>query len=111
MAVVFHEIPQEIGDFALLLFSGFTRWRALSLNFLSACVSFVGALAVVFLSTSVLPILSAYLLPLAAGNFLYIAGSDLIPELHRETRFRSTIAQLFCILLGISVMFALTLFE
>lgn len=106
VAVLLHEIPQEIGDFAILLFSGFSVSRALLLNFVTACVAFLGAL-VVLLSAHAVPSLQQLLLPLAAGNFLYIAGSDLIPELHKEARLPHAIVQLAAILAGIAVMLLL----
>jgi len=103
VAVLLHEIPQEIGDFAILLFSGFTAKRALFLNFVTACIAFLGA-AVVLLTAKTIPMLEWILLPLAAGNFLYLAGSDLIPELHKETRLSHAFFQLFTILAGVGVM-------
>jgi len=103
IAVVLHEIPQEIGDFAVLLMSGFSARRALFFNFLFGCMAFLGAGIVLFTSRS-LPWADEILLPLAAGNFLYLAGSDLIPELHKESRLPHAILQLVAILAGISVM-------
>jgi zinc and cadmium transporter len=103
LAVVFHEIPQEIGDFAVLLYSGFTRGRALFLNVLSGLAAIAGAV-IVLLFAKALPVLGDFLLPIAAGNFLYIAGSDLIPELHKETRLFHALLQLLTILIGIGIM-------
>lgn len=110
IAVLLHEIPQEISDFALLIFSGFKRSRALLFNFLSALTALLGGL-MVFAFQSSIPNVEQYLLPLAAGNFIYIAGADLIPELHRETRIGRTLFQLFCLMLGIAMMFALRALE
>lgn len=110
LAVILHEIPQEISDFALLLYSGFTRKKALLFNFLSALSAFAGGFAVLAFNTSI-PNLEMYLLPFAAGNFIYIAGADLIPELHKETRLSKAIIQLLCLLLGIAVMWTLVMFE
>lgn len=109
MAVVLHEIPQEIGDFAILLYSGYTKQKALLFNLLAACSSLIGA-AIVLLSSQALPLVGLYLLPFAAGNFLYIAGSDLIPELHKETRLQHALLQLLCMVGGIFVMYALRVF-
>jgi len=109
IAVMLHEIPQEIGDFAILLFSGFTSKKALFWNFLSGCIAVVGALAALFLSARFLPIAGEFILPIAAGNFLYLAGSDLIPELHKETRIKQAFLQLACILAGIGMMALLKL--
>lgn len=105
-AVVLHEIPQEFGDFAVLLHSGYAKRKALVFNFFSACTAFLGAVLVLLLSRQVEGI-EAVLVPLAAGNFLYIAGSDLIPELHKETRGRQAMLQLLGILAGIALMYAI----
>jgi zinc and cadmium transporter len=106
IAVVLHEIPQEIGDFSVLVHSGYTVRRALLLNLVSALTSVAGAIIVLVLSV---PVEGAelVLLPIAAGNFLYIAGSDLIPELHKEYRPMQGIAQLVLVLAGIVLMVAL----
>ncbi len=110
IAVILHEIPQEIGDFAILLYSGFARGKALLFNLLSGCVAILGTLLVLFTATA-LPMAGAWLLPIAAGNFLYIAGSDLIPELHKDTRLSRALLQLLTILIGVGVMFALTFLD
>lgn len=108
IAVVLHEIPQEIGDFAVLLYSGFTRKKALLFNLLSGGVAVAGALAVLF-TAKTLPVASQILLPVAAGNFLYIAGSDLIPELHKDARLSRALVQLLTIIAGIAIMAVLKL--
>lgn len=110
IAVILHEIPQEIGDFALLLFSGFSRGKALLFNFGSALTAFLGG-ALVFLFASSIPSVTSVLVPLAAGNFLYIAGSDLLPELHKETRLRQAVLQLILLIAGVGIMFALKFLE
>ena len=110
LAVVFHEIPHEIGNFAVLLHSGFTKKRALLFNVLSACMAIVGAIATL-LAQSQLGSISRYMLPFAAGNLLYIAGSDLIPELHKHSRFVQSVLQLIGMLAGMAVMYGITLFE
>lgn len=109
IAVILHEIPQEIGDFAVLIHSGFSRGRALFYNFLSALPAFLGALGVLFLSGSIAHV-ELLLIPLAAGNFLYIAGSDLLPELHKEVKLSAAFKQLLFLLAGIGVMAAPLLF-
>ncbi|OGJ58142.1 hypothetical protein A3H22_00075 [Candidatus Peribacteria bacterium RIFCSPLOWO2_12_FULL_55_15] len=106
VAVILHEIPQEIGDFAVLLHSGYSRARALAWNFLSALTAFLGAAAILLLHGRVQGI-ETMLLPLAAGNFLYIAGSDLIPELHKEPKAKSSLVQLLAMLAGIALMWSL----
>lgn len=110
LAVILHEIPQEIGDFAVLLYSGFPPRKAVLFNVLSACTAFLGV-AAVFLSYSAVPALTAVLLPLAAGNFLYIAGADLIPELHKESRLPHAVLQFTVILLGAGTMMLLTVID
>ena len=110
VAVLLHEVPQEIGDFGVLLKGGFTKKKALLANFLTALTAFIGAgLALLFnaLITGIIPIFVA----IAAGGFIYIAGTDLIPELHKNPKIKDSILQLFFILVGIGLMFALTLIE
>lgn len=106
VAVILHEIPQEIGDFAVLLHSGYSRARALAWNFLSALTAFFGAAAILLLHGHVQGI-EAILLPLAAGNFLYIAGSDLIPALNQDPQLKSSFAQLLAMIAGIALMWSL----
>jgi zinc and cadmium transporter len=102
-AVLMHEIPQEIGDFGVLLHGGMSTQRALAFNFLSALSAMLGGLLTLLMGARVEG-LSGALLPVAAGGFLYIAGSDLIPELHYETRPPASAAQLGSLLLGIGFM-------
>ncbi|MCX6796472.1 MAG: ZIP family metal transporter, partial [Candidatus Falkowbacteria bacterium] len=83
LAVIFHEIPQEIGDFSILIYGGIKKEKAILWNFLSALSAFLGALFVYFFARQTKDLIS-YLLPLAAGNFLYLAGTDIIPELHER---------------------------
>jgi zinc and cadmium transporter len=106
IAVIFHEIPQEIGDFAVLIHGGFTKKKALAMNFLSALTSFIGAITVIAL-VSVTENLLEFLLPFAAGSFIYIAGSDLIPELHKEYELKKSVLLLFSFIAGITVMLLL----
>lgn len=109
-AVAMHEIPQELGDFAILVYGGFSKARALLFNFLSAITALIGALLGYFLFLT--PNVVGYLLPFAAGNFLYIASSDLIPELHKEVSLTRSIQSFFMFVLGILLMFFLkTTFE
>ncbi len=110
VAVLLHEIPQEMSDMGILLYSGFSRARAIGFNALMG-LSAVAAAAIVLAFGSAIPQSGAYILPLAAGNFLYIAGSDLIPELHRENDIRRSALQFLCILLGIGLMGAMTLLD
>jgi zinc and cadmium transporter len=106
LAVVFHEIPQEIGDFGVLLHGGFEIKKALLLNFLTALSAFIGAI-VSFLVNNKIEHLTLFLVPFAAGNFIYIASSDLIPELHKETEIKKGLIQTITFLLGVLVMYGL----
>jgi len=108
LAVIFHEIPQEIGDYGVLIYGGFGRLRALFLCFLVQLTSVLGAILILVLSIKVESI-SAYLIPFTAGGFIYIAGSDLVPELHKETRLRGSLAQLSALCMGIGLMLLLLL--
>lgn len=108
VAIAFHETPQELGDFGILVYGGVPRWRAVAYNFLSALTAFAGATAVVLLVDDVDGLLQ-FLLPVAAGNFIYIAGSDLLPELVAETDARRSTVQMATFLLGIGVMYLFTL--
>lgn len=110
LAVVLHEIPQEIGDFAILVNGGIGRRRALLFNFLCALLAVAGA-AVALVVGPLLKDFTAYCLPFTAGGFIYLAGSDLIPELHREVVFRRSLLQLLSIILGVAVMAVLLLLE
>ncbi|MBI3333929.1 ZIP family metal transporter [Candidatus Pacearchaeota archaeon] len=111
IAVALHEIPQEIGDFGVLLHAGFSKRKALLMNFASALFAILGAVITLWLGSSVEGLIS-YLIPLAIGGFLYIAGSDLIPELHKHSHhIRATLLQLLAFIIGIGVMAALILLE
>lgn len=106
IAVALHEIPQELGDYGVLVHGGFSRLKAISFNFISALLSIIGALFTLAVG-SALDGLTVYLVPFTAGGFIYIAGSDLIPELHKEHRLKSSTVQLVGIIMGIGVMVAL----
>lgn len=105
LAVVSHEIPQEIGDFGILVYGGFSKGRALSYNLLSALVAFVGAL-LMYSFSSYLPS-SSYFLMFAAGSFIYVATTDLIPELHKEHGAAKSFLQFALLVVGISLMWLL----
>jgi zinc and cadmium transporter len=111
LAVIFHEIPQEMGDFGVLVYGGFNKKKALWLNFLTALTAIAGALAALILS-SVLVDFTPLLIPFAAGNFIYIAGSDLIPELRKDTpEPKKAAMQMIAIVLGVTIMALLLLLE
>lgn len=96
-----HEIPQELGDFGILVHGGWTRNKALLFNFLSGLTMVVGGLIAYFMSTK---INVDWLLPLAAGNFIYIASSDLIPEIKENSRLTSNLIHFAFFLLGIGLI-------
>ena len=110
LAVVLHEIPQEIGDFAVLLHAGYSKKRALWLNFASA-LSAVAGVVFAFVVGDTSENLIPYFLPIAAGGFIYIAIADLIPELHKTKEVKYSVLQLVAVALGIFTMIALTFLE
>ena len=110
VAVALHEIPQEQGDFAILVNAGFTPRRALTMNFMSAGLAFLGVVISMVVGPNVADY-TVFMVPLTAGGFIYIAGSDLIPELHRETHASSSVAQFAMIVAAIGMMYALLLLE
>lgn len=110
IAVILHEIPQEVGDFAVLLHAGYDKVRALWLNFFSAILSFAG-LALVFILGEISTNLITYILPIAAGGFIYIAVADLIPELQKTKETKHSLLQIFSLILGIFFMVLLTFLE
>jgi zinc and cadmium transporter len=102
-AVFLHEIPQELGDFGVLVYSGLPVRRAVWFNFLSGLAALLGAGLTLLIGRASAGFTDA-LLPVAAGMFLYIAASDLIPELRRDRQAGSAVRQLGLVLLGASVM-------
>ncbi|MBU3957742.1 MAG: ZIP family metal transporter [Nanoarchaeota archaeon] len=108
IAVILHEIPQEIGDFGVLLHAGLSKKRAMFFNFLSAIAAVVGTMVALICGSGEIAIM---IIPFAAGGFIYIAGSDLIPELHKETNPKKSAAQLAAFLAGVGIMLLLLLAE
>ncbi|MBC8215195.1 MAG: ZIP family metal transporter [Candidatus Marinimicrobia bacterium] len=106
IAVAMHELPQEIGDFGVLIHGGLTVKRALMFNFLISLTSFLGAAISLVIGEYTHGFINA-LLPITAGGFIYIAGSDLIPELHHHTHLRKSAGQLTFIVLGVIIMYVL----
>ena len=109
LAVAFHEIPQEIGDFGVLIYGGFQKSRALILNFFAALTVIIGGLVGYFLSSYIGEYM-IFILPFAAGGFIYIAASDLIPELHKEVNPRRSLASFVVFLLGFAFMLFVKLY-
>lgn len=103
LAIVSHEIPQEIGDFLILLHSGYSRARALALNVVSSLATMVGALLAYF-ALSPLSTAMPYILAFAAAGMIYVAVADLIPGLHKRAELRHTGQQLALILLGVATV-------
>ncbi len=108
IAVMSHELPQELGDFGVLVYGGFSRKKALLYNFASQLTSVAGGIVgFFFLGTSGLAV---YLLPFAAGGFIYIGASDLIPELHKQENMKKAMTAFVFFLVGIGFMIGVKLF-
>jgi len=103
LAVGLHEIPQELGDFAVLVYGGFGTRKALFFNFITALTAILGGLAG-YLASSIMQSSMIYLLPFAAGNFIYIAAADLIPEIKHHTGLGRSILHFTVFLIGIAIM-------
>ncbi len=106
LAVALHEVPQEIGDFGVLVYGGFKKSKALLLNFLIGLIVVFGGIVGFFLSEKIGDSI-VFLLPFAAGNFIYIACSDLIPEIKNKETSKKSLIYFFVFLLGISLMLLL----
>jgi zinc and cadmium transporter len=106
IAVIAHEIPHELADFSILIHSGFSNAKALLYNFLSASTAILGTVFVLLLGQTA-QTLVPYLIPVSAGGFLYIAMSDLIPELHRPKTKVGTLMQVLLLTLGAFIIFSL----
>lgn len=109
-AIVLHEIPQEISDFGVLLQAGFSRKRALLYNFYSACTSVLGAVLTLWMGEQIRHF-STYVLPFAAGGFIYLASMSLLPEVLKGTGRRNAWLYVLCILPGILLMFLFAAFD
>jgi zinc and cadmium transporter len=111
LAVILHEIPQELGDFGVLIHGGFNKKKAVWFNFLTALTAILGAVIALVVGTTLegfIPLL----IPFAAGNFIYIAGSDLIPELRKdEPDLKKATLQVVSITLGVVIMLLVLLLE
>lgn len=106
-AVLLHEVPQEAGEFGVLVRGGLTVRRALLFNFLSASMAVVGALVALFVGSE-FDAFTAALLPLTAGNFVYIAAADLVPELHHHHDAGESVGHAAILVLGVLAMLGLT---
>jgi len=103
VAIILHEIPQELGDFGVLVYGGFTKQKALIYNFLTALIAMLGAVAGYFIA-DFMQGFSSFILPLTAGGFIYIAASDLIPQIHKEKNLRRSTFAFIAFLFGIMLM-------
>lgn len=110
LAVVFHEIPHEIGQFAILLHGGLSKSKAILYNFVSALTSVAGAIIVLLFARNVQSAPS-FLLAFAGASFIYIALSDIVPELHKEESTVKSLIQFGTLLLGIGFMASILFFE
>jgi zinc and cadmium transporter len=104
LTVVLHEIPQEISDFGILIHAGFTAKKALWLNFYAALTAVLGTVITLMIGTKV-ESLSHWVLPVAAGGFIYLAGTDLMPELNKDRSSRNSLIQLLMIIAGLALMY------
>ncbi|MBP1675844.1 MAG: family metal transporter [Bacteroidetes bacterium] len=107
ISVILHEIPQELGDFGILIKSGYSRKKAMFYNLLSGSSSLAAGIAAYFLLDYVQAVIP-YTIAIAAASFLYIAMADLIPEMHKETKPKESVIQFLLILLGVFVIFLST---
>lgn len=107
-AMALHEIPQEIGDFGVLLYSGFGKKKALIANFLVAFTAVLGGIIGYFLSLHI-ENMTMYLLPFTAGGFIYIAASDLMPEIRKEVSLKKSMISFGVFLLGVLIMYLVKL--
>jgi zinc and cadmium transporter len=106
IGVILHEIPQEISDFGVLIYGGFSKLKAIFFNFISACMAVIGSLfgyLLINLAQGMIP----FLVALTAGGFIYISASDLIPELHKESKFYKSLIAFICFFVGVGLMFIL----
>ncbi|MFC1669278.1 ZIP family metal transporter [Spirochaetota bacterium] len=110
ISIMIHEIPQEIADFGILLYSGLSKLRALLFNFLSAATAILGAVIGIVLSGQIEGF-TQFIIPFAAGNFIYIAAANLTPELHRHCKFWDSIIHVIAIFAGIGIMIAVAIFS
>lgn len=102
LSIIFHEVPQEIADFGVLLYSGLSKGKAVLFNLFSALTAVLGAGAGLLLSSNV--DFEPFIIPFAAGSFIYIAASNLVPELHRQCKWTDTIIHIVSIIAGVGLM-------
>jgi zinc and cadmium transporter len=103
LAIIAHEIPQEVGDFAVLLHSGYSKLRAFQLNLISSFATVVGGV-LGYVALQDMQVLVPYLLALASASMIYVAVADLIPGLHKRTQLSDTVQQVVLICLGVATI-------
>lgn len=107
LAIILHEVPQEISDFGVLIHAGFSKKKALRVNFFAALSAVAGAVLALWLGQT-LDSFATHILPFAAGGFVYLACSDLIPELHKKNSTKNSLAQLAGIIAGVALMYLIS---
>jgi len=107
-AIALHKVPKEMGWFGVLVHGGFSKFKAITFNYFSSVFTIIGA-AIALLVSKYVENIQFFIIPVAVGGFIYLAGSNLIPELHKETGLRKALLQLIAMLAGIAVMAALLL--
>jgi zinc and cadmium transporter len=110
LTIILHEIPQEIGDFGVIVYAGISKWKALFYNFVSALMAIAGVVVGYLVSDGGVTVFSEALLPFAAGGFIYIAASDLIPELHREEKLSKALCAFALFVVGVVFMLLVKLY-
>jgi len=108
IAIGAHEIPQEIGDFGVLIYGGFKKKKAIVLNFAVSLTILLGGIVGYLISSTVNQYV-VFLLPFAAGGFIYIAATDLVPEIKKETDIRKSMATILVFISGILMMWLIKL--
>lgn len=110
IAIIMHEIPQELADASVLLYSGWKRSKILLFNFLTALTAVLGAISV-FVLSSFIENIEIFLVPIAIGQFLYIALADLVPVIHKKNGWKKYFIEILMFIAGIGVMYLLTFME
>jgi zinc and cadmium transporter len=109
ISIIFHEIPQEIADFGVLLYSGLSKKKALIFNFLSATTAILGTITGLILTERIHGF-THLIIPFAAGNFIYIAATNLTPQLHRHCELKDSLLHILAMIIGIGIVVAVTIY-
>jgi zinc and cadmium transporter len=110
ISVIMHEIPQEVGDFGVLLYSGYSKWKALLWNIISSLTTLIAAITAYY-ALGIISAVTPYVMAISAASFLYIALTDLYPELHHRGGFRNSICQFIIMLIGVGTILLLLQFH